>query len=209
VPWIPPGELFPRPAVTLIEQRDERKRTIAERCERVRELVAHGRPAISWCHYNEEGDYLARCISDSVQVSGRDSLDDKEAKLLDFARGNTRVLVTKGKIGCWGLNLQHCGDMTFFPTFSFEQVYQGIRRCWRFGRKGEVNVEVVSAPGESRVMEGLERKQQKAIEMFAALVRHMNEAISLDSIDRHHKPVQAPAWLNAEEETSCLSSTSV
>jgi hypothetical protein len=207
VPWTPPGELFPRPAVTLIEQRDERKRTVSERCERVRELVSHGRPAISWCHYNEEGDYLAKCISDSVQISGRDSLDDKEAKLLDFARGNIRVLVTKGKIGCWGLNLQHCGDMTFFPTFSFEQVYQGIRRCWRFGRKGPVNVEVVSAPGESKVMEGLERKQQKATEMFAALVRHMNEAISLDSIDRHHKPIQTPAFLNTMEEIPCLSST--
>jgi hypothetical protein len=194
VPWIPDGELFPRPALTRL----------AERCERVRELVQHGRPAITWCHYNEEGDCLARIIKDSVQISGRDSLDEKEARLLDFARGNIRVLVTKGKIGCWGLNLQHCGDQTFFPTFSFEQVYQGIRRSWRFGRKGPVNIEIVSAPGESRVMAGLERKQQKAIEMFSALVRHMNEAISLDSIDRHHKPVRAPAWLSAEE-VPCLS----
>jgi hypothetical protein len=203
VPWIPPGELFPRPAVTLIEQREERKRTIPERCERVRELVDHSRPAIVWCHYNEEGDFLEKAIPDCVQISGKDSLDSKECKLLDFAFGRSRVLVTKGKIGCWGLNLQHCGDMTFFPTFSFEQVYQGIRRCWRFGRTDPVNVEVVSAPGEARVMEGLDRKQRKASEMFAALVKHMNEAISLNSIDKHKHAVRIPAWLQTEDENQC------
>lgn len=200
VPWIPPGELFPRPAISLVEQREERRRTIPERCEKVRELVDHDRPAIVWCHYNEEGDYLQKIIPDSVQIAGKDSLEDKEQRLEDFALDRTRVLVTKGKIGCWGLNLQHCGDMTFFPTFSFEQVYQGIRRCWRFGRKGPVNVEVISAPGESRVMAGLDRKQKKATEMFAAVVRHMNEAISLNSIDKHKQAVQLPAWLQSEKE---------
>lgn len=208
VPWIPPGELFPRPAISLVEQREERKRTIPERCEKVRELVAHDRPAIVWCHYNEEGDYLERVIPDCVQVAGKDSLDDKEARLTDFAMGRIRVLVTKGKIGCWGLNLQHCGDMTFFPTFSFEQVYQGIRRCWRFGRTDPVNVDVVSAPGESKVMAGLERKQQKAVQMFGALIRHMNQAIELNSIDRHKMPIVLPGWKSTEtEDMLCLSST--
>lgn len=196
VPWIPPGELFPRPAISLREQQEERMRTLPERCERVRELVDHDRPAIVWCHYNPEGDYLEKIIPGCVQVAGKGSFDDKESRLLDFALGRTRVLVTKGKIGCWGLNLQHCGDMTFFPTFSFEQVYQGIRRCWRFGRQGPVNVELVSAPGESKVMAGLERKQEKAQQMFAALVRHMNEAVSLDSIDSHVKATEVPFWLN-------------
>jgi hypothetical protein len=195
VPWIPPGELFPRPAITLIEQKEERKRTIPERCQRVAELVDNDRPAIVWCHYNEEGDYLEKCIPDAVQVAGKNSLEEKESRLLDFAMGNTRVLVTKGKIGCWGLNLQHCGDMTFFPTFSFEQVYQGIRRCWRFGRNEPVNVHIVSAPGESKVMDGLERKQQKAMQMFSALIRHMNEAVELDSIDQHNKQIMLPKFV--------------
>lgn len=203
VEWIPPGELFPRPAITLREQADERKRTIPERCEKVKELVSHGRPAIVWCHYNEEGDYLEKIIPNAVQIAGRHSLDDKEAKLLDFAFGRTQILITKGKIGCWGLNLQHCGDMTFFPTFSFEQVYQGIRRCWRFGRSGPVNVEIVSAPGESRVMDGLARKQKKAVEMFAAVVTHMNEAIELNSIDKHVKPFHMPSFLKVEESVTC------
>jgi hypothetical protein len=208
VPWIPPGELFPRPAISLVEQREERKRTIPERCERVKELVDHDRPAIVWCHYNEEGDYLEKLIPGCVQVAGKDSLEDKESRLLDFAMGRVRVLVTKGKIGCWGLNLQHCGDMTFFPTFSFEQVYQGVRRCWRFGRQGDVNVHIVTAPGESRVMAGLERKQKKALEMFASLVRHMNEAITIDSMDRHTKTLLTPAWLQpSRKDAECLSLT--
>jgi hypothetical protein len=199
VPWIPPGELFPRPAITLQEQKGERMRTLPERCDRVRELVDHDRPAIVWCHYNDEGDYLEKILPGCVQVAGKHSLDEKESRLTDFAMNRTRVLVTKGKIGCWGLNLQHCGDMTFFPTFSFEQVYQGIRRCWRFGREGAVNVHTVSAPGEAKVMEGLTKKQANAERMFASLVRHMNEAVELNSIDQHNKAVSLPGWLTSQE----------
>ena len=167
--------------------------------------MAHDRPAIIWCHYNPEGDYLEKIIPDAVQISGRNSLDEKEQMLTDFAFGfgKSRILITKGKIGCWGLNLQHCGDMTFFPTFSFEQVYQGIRRCWRFGRVGDVNVDIVSAPGESRVMEGLARKQEKAVEMFAAVVQHMNEAVEMNSIDCHVKPFRMPSFLKQRETVEC------
>jgi len=121
IPFIPPGELFPRPAITLREQKEERIATVEERCEKVAELLNHDRPAIAWCHYNAEGDSITRQIPGAVQVSGSDSLDEKESRLMDFAAGNIRVLVTKPKIGCWGLNLQHCGDMSFFPTFSYEQ----------------------------------------------------------------------------------------
>jgi len=202
--WIPPGELFPRPAISLREQADERKRTIPERCCAVKEILAkHDRPAIVWCHYNPEGDYLEKLLPGAVQISGRNSLDEKESMLEDFVFGRSRLLITKGKIGCWGLNLQHCGDMTFFPTFSFEQDYQGIRRCWRFGRKGDVNVDVVSAPGESRVMDGLARKQEKAVEMFAAVVRHMNQAVEMNSIDKHLKPFQSPSFIRSKGSEIC------
>ena len=210
VPWIPPGELFPRPAISLVEQKAERMRTLPERCERVKELIAHDRPAIVWCHYNDEGDYLEKILPDCVQVAGKDSLDTKETKMEDFTYGRSRVIVTKGKIGCWGLNWQHCSDMTFFPTFSFEQVYQGVRRCWRFGQPNAVNAHIVSAPGESRVMAGQERKQKQAGRMFVEIVRHMNEAISLDSIDRHNMPVSLPAWISQpsnEDYDQCLSLT--
>lgn len=202
VPYIPAGELFPRPAISLREQREERQRTVKERCEFTASLVDHGRPAICWCHYNAEGEALAKMIPDSVEVAGRHSLEYKEEMLTAFAMNQIRVLVTKGKIGCWGLNLQHCGDMTFFPTFSFESVYQGIRRCLRFGREGPVNVDIVSAPGESKVMAGLKHKQGQAERMFGRLVQHMNEAIEMISSDEHKQPVNVPGWLaNSPSET--------
>lgn len=197
VPFIPPGELFPRPAITLQEQKDERLKTVNERCEKVAELLRHGRPAIAWCHYNEEGDTLERLIPNAVQVAGSDSLEAKEERLEAFAKGEIPVLVTKPKIGCWGLNLQHCGDMTFFPTHSYEGFYQGIRRCYRFGRTGPVNVEIVSSPGEAKVIAGLKKKHDKAELMFERLVTHMNHAIVMNSEDRHTKPIQVPSWLMA------------
>lgn len=207
VPYIPPGELFPRPAISLHEQREERKRTVRERCEKVAELVNHDRPAIAWCHYIDEGLLLKELIPDSIEIAGRHSVDEKEAMLSDFAAGNVRCMITKPKIGCWGLNLQHCGDMTFFPSHSFEGFYQGIRRCWRFGRKDPVNVQIVSALGESRVIEGLDRKREQAAHMFTSVVRHMRQAMEIYSNDNHHHAVQMPAWMNSE--TLCPSSINV
>ncbi len=198
IPFVPVGELFHRPAITLNEQRDERKRTVQERCEKTAELLNHGKTGIGWVHYNDEGTTLAKLIPDSVEVAGRHDDAYKEAAMTDFAMGNVRVLVTKPKIGCWGLNLQHCGNMTFFPTFSFEQFYQGVRRCWRFGRKEPVTVHIVSAEGESRVMDGLTTKQQQAEQMFESLVKYMNDALAMMSEDGHDKRILLPSWLTKE-----------
>jgi hypothetical protein len=194
-PYIPKGEMFPRPAVYLHEQREERHRTLKERCEKVAELVNHGRPAIAWCHFNEESELLARLIPDAVEVAGRHADDYKEAALNDFALGRVRVLVSKPKIACWGMNYQHCGDMTTFPSFSFEQFYQSVRRCWRFGRRGPVNVNVVSALGESDVIDGLHRKQQQAERMFGSLVRYVNDSLSMTGRDGHETETTLPLWL--------------
>lgn len=201
VPFIPQGELFPRPAITLQEQKDERIKTVEERCDKVAELLTHDRPAIAWCHYNAEGDAITRKIPGAVQISGADDIDFKEETLEAFARGEIRVLVTKPKIGCWGLNLQHCGDMSFFPTYSYEGFYQGIRRCWRFGRIGAVNVEIVSSPGEAKVIDGLKKKQANAEIMFERLVVHMNNAIVMNSSDKHTNAMAVPSWM--ETETIC------
>lgn len=196
VPFIPPGEMFPRPAISLHEGRIERKRTIAERCEKVREIVdSHDRQVIVWCHYNDEGDRLAEIIKGSVQVAGGDSDEEKESRLNDFALGNIRVLVTKPKIGALGLNLQKCGDMTFFPSFSYEQLHQGIARCWRFGRIGDVNVHMVCAEGESGVTSRLKIKQEKSERMFQEVIRHMRAETEIRTEDRHHAKIELPHWL--------------
>jgi hypothetical protein len=195
-PFIPKGELFARPAIYLHEQREERHRTLHERCEKVAELInSHTRPAIAWCHFNEESELLAKLIPDSIEVAGKHSDDYKESALNGFAVGEHRVLVSKPKIACWGMNYQHCGDMTIFPSFSFEQFYQAVRRCWRFGRKGKVTVNVVSALGESEVIDGLKRKQQQAETMFESLVKFMNHAVAMMSEDGHNKAAVAPPWL--------------
>jgi hypothetical protein len=192
-----PGMLFNLPAVGLKEQREERRLTLTERCETVARLVADtGQPALVWCHLNDEGDLLERLIPDAEQVSGKDSDEAKEEKFLMFSRGEARVLITKPKIGAWGLNFQHCAHVTFFPSHSFEQYYQGVRRCWRFGQKRPVKVDIVTTEGERGVLKNLQRKAQAADRMFTALVEHMNESIKVDRGVRFTKPEEIPNWLS-------------
>lgn len=190
------GMLFALPAVGLKEQRDERRRTIEERCEQTAALVNHtGEPALVWCHLNPEGDLLAKMIPDAVQVSGSMSDEKKEAALMGFARGETRVLITKPVIGAWGLNYQHCNHITFFPSHSFEQYYQAVRRCWRFGQTRPVTVDVVTTEGETGVLKNLQRKAQQADQMFSSLVRHMNEAMHVKQANNHTNKTEVPSWL--------------
>lgn len=189
------GMLFAMPAANLQEQREERRRTINERCEKVGELVSDGETALVWCHLNAEGDLLERLIPGAVQVSGDDPDEAKEQKLLGFAGGDIRVLITKPKIGAWGLNFQHCGHQTFFPSHSFEQYYQGVRRSWRFGRKAPVRVDVVATEGERGVMANLQRKARQADDMFDALVTHMNDSLAIDRSLRFTQREKVPAWL--------------
>ena len=190
------GMLFALPAVGLKEQREERRRTVEERCAMVAELVNKtGQPAIVWCHLNDEGDELQRVIPDAVQVSGGDSDDRKEERLEAFAEGRARVLITKPKIGAWGLNFQHCNHVTFFPSHSFEQYYQAVRRCWRFGQKRAVKVDIVTTEGERGVMSNLQRKAEQADAMFSRLVDEMNHAMHIDRSNNMTKKMEVPEWL--------------
>jgi hypothetical protein len=190
------GMLFAMPAVGLKEQREERRRTIEERCAKVASLVNRtGEPALVWCHLNEEGDTLENMIPDAVQVSGADSDEAKEERLIAFADGKARVLITKPKIGAWGLNFQHCAHVVDFPSNSFEQRYQGVRRCWRFGQKRPVLHETVTTEGERGVVKNMQRKAAQADLMFANLVAQMNEAIGIDRVNVYTKPTEIPAWL--------------
>lgn len=192
------GMLFALPAVGLKEERDEARRSLAERCEKAAALVADTRqPAVTWCHLNPEGDLLERMIPDAIQISGADSDDAKEEKFAAFGSGQARVLVIKPKIGAWGLNWQHCAHMTFFPSHSFEQYYQAVRRCWRFGQTRPVRVDVVTTENGAGVMHNLQRKGRQADEMFSRLVLHMNDALGIArSTDSHTQP-QVPAWLSS------------
>lgn len=193
---LPEGMLFALPAVSLPEQREERRRTITERCERLAELVTHDDPALAWCHLNPEGDLLTWLIPGAIQVSGSDSDEAKEEKFLAFVKGEARVLVTKPKIGAWGLNFQHCAHVAMFPSHSYEQYYQGVRRCWRFGQTKPVRVDIVTTEGESRVFANLRRKAQQADDMFTHLVAAMNQALRITVSPNGAHPVEVPAWLS-------------
>lgn len=190
------GMLFALPAHGLKEQREERRRTVQERCAKVAELVNHtGQPALVWCDLNEEGDVLESLIPDAVQVSGSDSEEAKEERLLAFADGKARVLITKKKIGAWGLNFQHCAHVVDFPSHSFEQRYQGVRRCWRFGQKRPVRVDTVTTEGQRGIVKNLQRKAEQADEMFARMVMHMNEALGVERVKAHTAKIEVPSWL--------------
>lgn len=190
------GMLFAMPAVGLKEQREERRRSVSERCEMVAGLVNNtGQPALVWCHLNDEGDMLENLIPDAVQVSGSDSDERKEQNLEAFSDGKARVLITKPKIGAWGLNFQHCNHVTFFPSHSFEQYYQSVRRCWRFGQKRAVRVDIVTTEGEMGVMRNLQRKAEQADAMFTRLVAEMNSALAIQRINNATKKIEVPSWL--------------
>ena len=190
------GMLFALPAVGLKEQREERRRTLQERCERAAQQVSDtGQPAVMWCDLNDEGDLLERLVPGAVQVSGKDSDDAKEEKLTAFSDGQIRVLVTKQKIAGWGMNWQHCAHMTDFPSHSFEGYYQKVRRFWRFGQTRPVTVDLITTEGQRTVLENQKRKAAQADRMFANLVAAMNNALAIERGTNFNKIQELPSWL--------------
>lgn len=191
----PPGRLFNTPAIGLGEEREERKRTLKERCEYAANLVDHNQPAVLWCHTNQEADTLVSLIPGAEQVAGR-TPDDLKVELYEaFASGELRAMVIKPKIGAWGLNWQHCNHVVTFASHSYEQYYQSTRRCWRFGQKRPVTLDVIATEGEVRVLENMRRKSQQASLMFDRLVGEMRDAESVARPNFYTKGMESPSWL--------------
>lgn len=191
-----PGMLFAIPARGLKEEREERRITMTDRCERVCEIVeSDPTPSVSWCHLNDEGDCLEKIIPNSKQVCGSMSDDQKEDTLLAFQSGQLNRLITKPKIGCFGLNWQHCHRVTFFPSHSWEQYYQAVRRCWRYGQTNDVVVDIVTTPGEIGVLRNLQRKAEQANKMFDSLTRYMRDEMAIDRTLEFNQTEEVPSWL--------------
>jgi len=187
--------LFDVTAIGLQEEREVRRRTIMERCEVASQLVKHDKPAVVWCHLNDEGDALVRMIPDSLQISGSDPDEVKEERFEAFRTGQLRVLVIKPKIGAFGLNWQHCAHVVYFASHSYEQYYQAVRRCWRFGQTQPVTVDVVRCDSEDRMVANLKRKSEAADRMFTDLVKYMNESLQINRSQYEKKTVEVPSWL--------------
>ena len=190
------GRLFDLVANDMYEERQEARRTLTERCELAAELTAGADSAVAWCQLNDEGDLLSRLIDGAAQVKGSDSPEQKEETLAAFGRGELRVLVTKPKIGAWGLNWQHCARMTYFPSHSYEQLYQAVRRSWRFGQTRTVRVDLITTEGGKKALLNLERKAEQAARMFDALVANMQDSLLIGRTDDYPEGVEIPAWLS-------------
>lgn len=190
-----PGALFDVPVAGLHAEREETRRTIAERCETAAARLEDAEHAVAWCHLNAESQLLTRLIPGAVELTGSASSDEKEEILAAFGRGEIRTLVTKPSLGAWGLNWQHCHRMTYFPSHSFEQWYQAVRRCWRFGQQHPVTVDVITTPGAVNVFRNLERKAAAAGRMFTALTAHMRDAQAVARTQDHASAMEVPAWV--------------
>ena len=188
------GMLFALPAFGMREQREERRISLKERCEYAAALVEGHPSSINWYTLNPEGDLLAKIVPDCVHVSGKDSDEEKEEKFAGFIAGHFKRLVINEKIGAFGLNFQHCPHQTTWPNHSFERYYQQVRRSLRFGQKLTVRIDIIGTEGDRAVINNQKRKANQAVEMFAALIQHMNQALGIERGQKFTKEELQPAW---------------
>ena len=168
------GSLFAVEAKTMSEIKAEQKITEQQRCFKAIEL-AKDKTSVYWCNTNNESAILKANDKEAVEIIGSQTIEQKEEILKAFADGQIKRLITKAKMTGMGLNWQHCNHSVFFPTWSYEQYYQAIRRFWRFGQKNDVIVDLVLSEGMTRVMEALQQKTEKAKELYKNLVDNVNE----------------------------------
>lgn len=171
----------------LAERRAARKGSLEERVRRVAEMVnASDEPWLVWCHLNAEADALVAAIDDAEQVQGSQSADEKERAMVAFADGSLRVLVTKPKIAGFGMNWQHCARMAFCGlSDSYEEFYQAVRRCWRFGQDRPVEVHVVVSEAEAVVADNVRAKEARA-ERMAAEVASLTRGGTMQALRGSH-----------------------
>ena len=169
------GLLFRLPASTLAERIVERRLTVGIRCEKAAKKANESDETwLLWCNRNDESSLLHRLIPGSVEVNGSMKLEQKEKAMQDFSTGKIRVMITKPSIAGFGMNWQHCFNMAFVGlSDSYEQFYQAVRRCWRFGQKKEVNAHIITANTEGAVVQNIKRKEKDSIIMAEKMVKNM------------------------------------
>lgn len=181
----PEGMLFAVDAQSLDEQRRAKRATLGPRVQACADLVngTHA-PWLVWCELNTESEALRKAIPGAVEVRGSDTPEQKEAAMLGFVQGTIRVVISKPSIMGFGMNFQHCRHMAFVGlSNSFEQQYQAIRRCWRFGQTQPVECYQIVSENEGAVVANLQRKEAQAAEMMQELVANM-AGLSLDRAGR-------------------------
>jgi len=186
-------QMFNKPSKGFNEVRHEVKQTIKERCEKAVEL-SQGNTSVYWCNRNEESRLLKELDSNAFEIIGSQSMEKKEEILLAFANGEIKRLITKAKMTGMGLNWQHCNHSVFFPTYSYEQYYQAIRRFWRFGQKKDVTIDLVISDGQTSVLESLKKKTEKAIQLHKNLTDNVNGSFK-NTIKEFDKDIIKPKFI--------------
>lgn len=170
------GLLVKKSKPSATELRREMKKSLEDRCDKAAELADGTDPVILWCNTNDEADALQSRIKDAQEVRGSMPADRKESILEDFAVGNIRALITKPSIAGHGMNYQHCNRMIFVGlSYSFEERYQAVRRCWRFGQKREVFDHVVMGESEVSIFDTVKEKENRHLEMERAMAGSINQ----------------------------------
>lgn len=203
------GSLFALEASSLTERRDAKRGSLEARVAACAALVnGDQQPWIVWCELNDESNALKKAIPDAVEIRGSLDADEKEARILEFSEGKTRVLISKSSITGFGLNWQHCCRMAFVGlTDSYESYYQAVRRCWRFGQAKPVQVHLFAGALEGSILRNLMRKEADAKAMSLELSRETHDAVMAEVIGQQTretntytaaKRISAPAWLTSE-----------
>tara|TARA_R110002020_G_scaffold403584_1_gene613714 strand:- start:687 stop:2051 length:1365 start_codon:yes stop_codon:yes gene_type:complete len=186
-------QMFTPIAKTMTEVRHEQKQTELIRCKKAVEL-AKGKTSVYWCNTNNESAILKELDSEAVEIIGSMTIEKKEDVLLRFAQGKIKRIITKAKMTGMGLNWQHCNHSVFFPTWSYEQYYQAIRRFWRFGQKNDVTIDLVISDGQERVVKTLQHKTKKAKELHENLLKNVNSSFEY-KIKEFNKDIELPKFL--------------
>jgi hypothetical protein len=213
------GRLFAVDAVTLNDQRAVRRETIPQRLAKVHELASGSTPHIVWCNLNAESESAADALkaSGAVEVTGSQSEDVKSSRLVGFSQGEHPIIVSKPSLSGFGLNWQHCADMTFFGlSHSWEEFYQAVRRCYRFGQSRPVTVNVVVSDQELVILENIKRKQADADVMAKGMIEAMQgfskRELGTATSGKEYKPSQQmelPKWIALSKSTGTTGASTV
>jgi len=170
--------LLPTMAQTLMERRQARRDSLNNRVQEAIKLI-NNEQWIVWCDLNVESEMLRKGIEGAIEVKGSDKDTHKVKSAIDFSNGDLKILVSKASIFGFGLNFQSCHNMIFVGlSDSYEQLYQAIRRCWRFGQKEEVNVWIITSEAEGAVKANIERKEIESAKMIAEMVKHTQDILT-------------------------------
>ena len=186
-------QLFTPIAKSMTEVRHEQKQTEEKRCEKAIDL-AQNKTSVYWCNTNNESSILKYSDKEAVEIIGSQSIERKEEILLAFSNGEIKRIITKAKMTSFGLNWQHCNHSVFFPTWSYEQYYQSIRRFWRFGQENAVTIDLVISDGQTRVLEALQQKTKKAIDLHKHLTENVNRSFE-NKVKEFNKDIIKPKFL--------------